>query len=118
MTLRDFYAAVGGDYEDACKRLINDGIIGKFIMKFPSEPSYGKLMEAAGSGDMTAVFEAAHALKGVTANLALESLSETAGEITEATRGGSLREGFDLDGKLAELTKRYQATIDAIGKLD
>lgn len=114
MTVQELYTEIGGDYANACKRLMNDSLISRFIAKFPAEPSFEKLTVAAAAGDMTGVFEAAHALKGVTANLAITSIAELAGEITEATRSGSDASQFPLEQKMAELTERYTKAVTAI----
>ena len=52
------------------------------------ENTYKKLSDAIGTGDVKAVFEAAHALKGVLANVALTPLYDVASEITELSRAG------------------------------
>ena len=37
MTLTEFYAAVGGSYEDASARLQNDAFIGRFLRMLPRD---------------------------------------------------------------------------------
>ena len=46
MTVEEFYAAVGGDYEGVLGRLRSEERLRKFAVKFLSDPSYEKLCEA------------------------------------------------------------------------
>lgn len=46
MTLTEFYAAVGGSYEDASARLQNDAFIGRFLRMLPRDDSMARLTAA------------------------------------------------------------------------
>jgi hypothetical protein len=59
-------------------RLVNMGLTDK---------NFAGLEEAVRQGDRKAAFEAAHALKGVMANLALTPIYNPISEMTEALRG-------------------------------
>ena len=52
----------------------------------PGDTNFQKLYDAVGSGDLNTAFEAAHALKGSTTNLALTPISAPVIEITELLR--------------------------------
>ena len=58
----------------------------KLVGSVPTEKSFDTLKEALDAGDKKAAFEAAHALKGVLANLSLTALVDPAVEITEGLR--------------------------------
>ena len=43
LTLQEFYAVVGGDYQDALNRMMMESMLRKFLMKFPTDPSFTTL---------------------------------------------------------------------------
>ncbi len=59
-------------------RLVNMGL---------GDKNFDRLQAAVAAGDARQAFEAAHALKGVMANLALTPLSAPLSELTERLRG-------------------------------
>lgn len=88
MTIKECYEAMGGDYEDVLKRLMNEARIQKFALMFKKDPSMSQLTQAMDAGDVETAFRAAHTLKGICANLGFKSLFEVSYEITEALRAG------------------------------
>ncbi len=58
----------------------------ELVRMVPGEANFTRLEEAVAKKDLAAGFDAAHALKGVLANLSLTPLTETAGQITELLR--------------------------------
>ena len=87
MTISECYRLLGGDYTEATKRLMNDKIIGKLILKFLSDPSFGELEKAMEGNDAPGAFRASHTLKGVAGNLSFSDLFASSSELTEALRG-------------------------------
>ena len=75
MTTQELYNQIGGSYDSAKKILQMDRLIGKFILKFLDEKSCAKLLNAYQANDPVGMFEGAHAMKGVCANLGLDKLS-------------------------------------------
>ena len=75
MTLQELYGRIGGSYEAARRILPMDTLISKFIIRLLSDGSCGRLMEAYAHDDARGIFEAAHSMKGVYANLGLLELS-------------------------------------------
>ncbi len=116
MTVQELYSNIGGNYQEASKRLMNDSLISRFIVKFLTDTSYEKLTEAVGNNDEKGIFEASHALKGVTANLAITSIAEIAGAVTEAYRPGNeaQRATFDLAGNMSRLAEVYDRAVAEI----
>ena len=43
MTLQEFYARVGGDYNATLSRLPSEALVKKFILKYPGDPSFAQL---------------------------------------------------------------------------
>ncbi len=52
MTIKECYEAMGGDYEDVLKRLMNEARIQKFALMFKKDPSMSQLTQAMDAGDI------------------------------------------------------------------
>lgn len=116
MTLQELYTLIGGDYEQATKIMRRDRLIDRYIRKLSSS-QVGESLAAAGEKlDATGMFESAHAMKGVCANLGLVTLSEAASELAEEFRPGTARKYTDgqVREKLSAIAALYQRTIDGI----
>ena len=120
MTLQELYTTIDGDYDQAIRVLRMDKLIDKHIRKLPKNGIAEKLIDAGKNMDPTELFEAAHAMKGVCANLGLTKLSELASDITEAFRPGNPRTLSDAEvsAKIAEIRALYQKTADGIQKYE
>ena len=111
MTLKECYAAMGGDYDEAIGRLRSEKLVQKFVLKFLSDGSYDLLCASMESGNYEEAFRAAHTIKGVCSNLAFTVLGKSSSALSEALRGGYTPEA----DALAEQVKReYQETVQAI----
>lgn len=86
MTVKELYDEIGGNYGNALSRLMNDRLIGKFVLKFLQDGSFAKLSEAVDKEDWTEAFHEAHTVKGVALNLAFDRLGESASKLTDALR--------------------------------
>ena len=51
MTIEECYAALGGNYQQALGRLMNDALIKRFVLKFPSDKSYDNMVAAINACD-------------------------------------------------------------------
>lgn len=71
MTLQEFYARVGGDYNATLSRLPSEALVKKFILKYPCDPSFAQLKDALAAQDWELAFRASHTLKGVAQNLGM-----------------------------------------------
>lgn len=85
--LKGFYAEVGGSYDAVLQRLPMPGRILRFIEEFVDDPSYEQLRRALDGGDRAEAFRAAHALKGVAANLGFETLADASEALIGQLRG-------------------------------
>ena len=77
----------GANVDEALRRCMNNETFYLMLVnKSMQDQNFARLREAVEAGDLTGGFEAAHALKGVMANLALTPLCDPIGEITELLR--------------------------------
>ena len=120
MTVQELYANIGGDYASAKKILIMDKMISRFIVKLLDDKSCGRLLTAGQTMDPVGLFEGAHAMKGVCANLGLTRLSEAASEIAEEYRPGKSRRFTDAQvlEKIRQIAQQYQKIVEEIQKYE
>lgn len=116
MTLEELYTQMGGNYEHAKQIMKMDKLIDKYVRKLKNSEAGEKLAAAGETMDPNALFETAHALKGVCANLGLDNLAAAAEEITEEFRPGNSRKLSDeeVKGKLLSISEMYQKTLACI----
>ena len=108
MTIKELYDNIGGNYEQAVKVMKLDKLIDRHIRKFTNNTMMENMRTASDAMDPNGIFESAHAMKGVCANLGLVKLSEAASELAEEFRPGTARSTSD-----DEVRRR----VDAIGEL-
>ena len=93
--------AWGANVDEAMARCLNNETFYlTLVRKGLQDPNFNRLPEAVGNGDLDKAFDAAHALKGVTANLALTPILKPVQEITELLRS---RTNTDYAPLLAEI---------------
>ncbi len=116
MTLSELYQTIGGDYDQALRVLHIEKLIDKHIRKFPKNGVVDTLLDAGKTMDPTGLFETAHAVKGVCANLGLTVLSDAAAEITEEFRPGNARKLSDAEigEKLHNIEDMYNRIKEGI----
>jgi HPt (histidine-containing phosphotransfer) domain-containing protein len=77
----------GADVDEALVRCLNnENFYLMLVQKAVQDQNFDRLPEAVATGDLEKAFEAAHALKGVMANLALTPILKPVQEITELLR--------------------------------
>ena len=102
MTLKEFYAAVGGDYDATLNRIPKESMVLRF------------LTEAVKAQDWETAFRASHTLKGVAQNLGFDGLYRAAFALTEEMRGGKpLTDTALYDA----VTRQQQIVLDAVRQL-
>ncbi len=116
MTVKELYENIGGSLQSALRILQMDKLVAKFIVRYLDETSCDKLLAAYENKDEKGAFEAAHAMKGVCANLGLDSLSAKASEICEQFRPGAEKtlSGDALAEKIGELRALHERTVEGI----
>ena len=120
MTLTELYQKIGGDYSQAMRILRVEKLLDKHIRKFAKNDVCENLIAAGESMDPSALFEAAHAMKGVCANLGLTGLADAASVITEEFRPGNARTMSDdeVREKLESIKDMYANTVKNIGEYE
>ena len=118
MTLEELYRKIDGDYAQACQVLRIDKLIDKHIRRFPTGGIVEAVLNAGKTLEPVAMFESAHAMKGVCSNLGLKSLATIASVITEEYRPGSVRNLTDdqIRAQLENLERLYRKTVDGISE--
>lgn len=111
MTLRECYAALGGDFEAVTGRLPSERFVQKYVLKFPSDGSYDLLVRSMEEQDYEEAFRAAHTIKGMCQNLDFTALYESSAQLNEALRHGFTPQAPALFEKVKE---DYQRTLAAI----
>ena len=91
MTLKELYSKIEGDYDMAMQILRIEKLLDKHIRKLPDNQIFIDFEAAGKAMDGNALFESAHAIKGVCANLGLVKLSKLASDVTEEFRPGNER---------------------------
>lgn len=120
MTIQELYSSIDGNYEQAQRILKMDKLIDRYIRRLKSSGVGEQLAAAAESLDPKGLFESAHAMKGVCANLGLDKLAELADEITEEFRPGNSRKLSDeeVKAKLNKINELFGKTLDEIEKYE
>lgn len=120
MNLQELYQEMEGDYDQAVRVLRMEKLIDKHIRKLTKNGVVDNLLSAGKDMDPTQMFETAHAMKGVCANLGLLKLSGMASEIAEEYRPGNPRTLSDAEvqGRVAQIGELYQKTAQAIQRYE
>ena len=118
MTLKECYAAFGGDLEALLARLPSERLVGKLLRRFPEDGSFRELCAAVPAGDLEAAFRCSHNLKGLCLNLELPGLLRSSSALTDALRPGSDHRPELVEDLLEQVRQDYEAVCDAIRQLD
>ena len=109
----DALRAYGADTEEGLARCLNnEGFYLKMVGMMAGDTHADALTQAVADGDLKAAFEAAHALKGSLANLALKPALDAVTDILEPLRRREERTDYpEMAGKVREEMDRLQALI-------
>jgi len=120
MTIQQLYEKIGGNYDQAVRVMKKDKLIDKYVRKLKDSDVGTQLAQAGETMDGEKLFESAHAMKGVCANLGLDALAGAADEITEEFRPGNPRKLSDdaVREKLDSILLRYRATVQGIAEYE
>ena len=120
MTLQELYQSIDGNYDQAIRVLRMDKLVDKHIRKLTKNGVIEALLAAEETMDPTQLFETAHAVKGICANLGLTKLSSAASEIAEEYRPGNTRRHSDeqVHEMLRGISALYQYTADGISRYE
>ena len=110
MTIDDLIA-FGADTQEGLKRCLNnEAFYIRMVNKIPGDPNFQKLEEAMAAGNLALAFDACHAIKGATSNLALTPLAKPVSELTEILRA---RQEVDCTA-LLEAIRNARNELEAI----
>ena len=104
MTIEDLIAYGANTTEGLQRCLNNSDFYLRMVKMIPGDANFEKLYGALESGDLDTAFEAAHALKGSTGNLALTPIFKPVSEITELLRA---RTEMDYSALVEQIRKGY-----------
>jgi signal transduction histidine kinase/CheY-like chemotaxis protein len=86
----------------------------KFLLKFPKDTIFETLSHAIQSEDFDAALKAAHALKGIAANLSMDTFAETAFQLEQALKQEDVNQALvlfqqvrDINEGLTEVISRF-----------
>lgn len=116
MTVKEFFHAVGGSYEDAIGRLMDEKRIVKYLRKFTANTDYSDMLAAIEAQDWELGFRASHNLKGMALNLSLGKLAETSSALCETMRHGAPT--VDITALKNEVGEDYLRTVELIGMIE
>lgn len=114
MSLEIFYNRVGGEFQEALRRLPGEVFIRKFLLRYSDDPSYTQLQTAVAQADWMAAFRAAHTIKGIAQNLSLGQLYRTAAALTDALRDGQELRDWELLKAVEEAQSEVLAALQEI----
>ena len=103
----------GANVEEGLQRCMgNEDFYIKMVNMMLADNSIDKLKEAIAENDLDTAFEAAHALKGVAANLSLTPISDPAVEITELLRNRTEMDYSELVAKICEQKEKLASLAE------
>ena len=103
----DMLTAYGANTKEGLQRCMNnDGFYLRLVKMIPGDDHFQKLYDAVEAGDLAAAFDAAHALKGSTGNLALTPIFAPVSEITELLRARTETDYTPLVAAIREAQSR------------
>ena len=110
---------LGADTNDGLQRCVNDeGFYLGLVDEVLRRDDFDELKSALDAGDIEGAFEKAHTMKGVYANLSLDSLCKPVSEITEILRAEKdvAENGSDTDyseyiSRIGEMLEAYRALL-------
>lgn len=109
MTLDDL-RAYGANVDEGLGRCMGmESLYLRLAESIKTDEKFDVLTRTLQAGDLDGAFEAAHALKGVLANLAITPLQLPVEEITELLRARTAMDYTDLLGRIVAERKRFCA---------
>lgn len=77
MILENFYAKIGGNYNEVLERLLSEKRITSFVIRFLDDNSFETLCQYLDNKDYDSAFNSAHNLKGLAQNLGFTKLAKS-----------------------------------------
>ena len=109
----DSLRAFGANVDEGMARCMGrEDFYLRLVKMARNDTNIGKLRAAVDAGDLDAGFEAAHALKGVTANLALTPILTPVSEMTELLRARTQADYQPLMARAEAAWNEFAALVD------
>ena len=86
MTVNDIIEYGADTEQGLCRCMNNEEFYIRLVKLLAADVNFSKLTDSIDKGDLSSAFEAAHAIKGSAANLAITPICEPICEITELLR--------------------------------
>lgn len=119
MTLQEFYQQVGGDYPLMVKRMINDKFATKCIKKLLADTSFQDFVDNYQQRDYEKAFLGAHSLKGVCANLGIQSLLVHISELSNYLKyHQDMVDDEYISNLITNVKSEYTNVIECVKMLD
>lgn len=115
MTVKECYDRIGGSYEEAKQRLMDDKRMLKFLGMFLRDTSFEQITGAIAKNDYAEAFKGAHSLKGVSHNMAFSALCGAVDILTEELRSGN--PSTDVTSLYEKTKDAYELTVQTIKEL-
>ena len=115
MTIPEFYQQIGVNYDDVLRRMGKEERIRKYLYKMKDDETFGQLKKSFAAGDYESAFRAAHSLKGICLNLALDPVTGSAVALTEALRSDPI--ALEAPQLLACVEADYEKLMELLDKL-
>ncbi|WP_338148938.1 Hpt domain-containing protein [Dysosmobacter acutus] len=114
-SVQEIFEAYGADYQVTMSRFLgNEEMYLRFLHMLFQDDNLQKLGQALERGDLTAAFEAAHTLKGVTGNLGLTPLYEAVCVIVEPLRDRKEQDYAQMYQRIREEFRRADAFLEQL----
>ncbi len=113
MLTTDALRAYGANVDDGLARCMGrEDFYLRLVKMARADGNVARLKDALAANDLTAAFEAAHALKGVTANLSLTPVHTPVAEITELLRARTQTDYAPLMAQISAAWDAFMALTD------
>lgn len=115
MSVKDFYLAVDGNYNEVFANLGEDDVIASFIRKFINKNEMKNLKKLLAHKKYNDAFICVHNMKGYGLNMAIPILHKSACNLCESLRNGAPT--VDIEPLVDELESAYKRIQEAESKL-
>ena len=112
MTIKKFYEDNGVEYETVVERFCGDeNMLNRFVCTFPNDSTYQNLVDAFKKPNYSEIENYAHALKGLSANLAFVKLQSACAQVVNCVRQNKLDK---ISKDFEEVKTEYENIVEQI----
>lgn len=117
MILENFYAKIGGNYNEVLERLLSEKRITSFVIRFLDDNSFETLCQYLDNKDYDSAFNSAHNLKGLAPNLGFTKLAKSSEKLSNALRSDNQDVLMTSHTLINDVIADYKEVKAAIKKL-